>query len=620
MKTRHISLFASLGLLLVLVVLLVHDTPARVAQANRSAHLPGRAINTPIEHIVLFVKENRTFDSMFGTFPGADGATTYLDPNNQVHPLNHQPDTLISDIDHRRAAALLAWNNGQLNQFSLLGGAIQNGVDMADSQFYQEDIPNYWAYAQTFSLSDAFFSTVGGPSFPNHLFTIAGEDDDVIDNPSTGPWGCDAPSGTTVRELHADGITEYVYPCFDFETLADELNANNISWKYYAPGPGTLGYIWSAYDAINHIRNGPDWQANVVDPSQFVIDASTGNLPAVSWVVEDGPVSDHPPAGICAGENYTVNQINAVMQNPDLWASTAMVLNWDDFGGFYDHVLPPSVSVNPYLGYGLRVPAIMISPYARAGFIDHTMYSQPSMLKFVENNFGLPPLTTLDAEANDLANMLDYQQAPLAPLVLQQRTCPGPTPTSTSTPTPTRTATRTRTPTRTATPTRTPKSWRSPTPTRTQTPIPAETLTPTETQTPTETLVPTETQTPTETLVPTDTPIPSDTPTPTETPTALPPPPAEPILLAPPDGSKMSNHQPMLDWTDSDGATYYKVEVDQNQPGGPIIASGSPTDSQWQTPPLSGKKGGKPYYWHVQACNDWGCSGWTGYWLFYITN
>ena len=196
-----------------------------------------------------------------------------------------------------------------------------------------------------------------------------------------------------------------------------------MSWKYYAPGQGQSGYIFSSYDAIRHVRLTSAWSQHVVNYSQFAKDAGSGNLPTVSWLVEPGAVSDHPPASICAGENWTMQQINAVMSSPTEWAHTAIILTWDDFGGFYDHVAPPA-GPNPQIEYGFRVPAIIISPYARAGFVDHTMYSFPSLLKFVEATLGSPPLTNLDGQANNLFHAFDFSQQPLPPLMLQPRTCP----------------------------------------------------------------------------------------------------------------------------------------------------------------------------------------------------
>src|SRR5262249_39580384 len=154
-------------------------------------------------------------------------------------------------------------------------------------------------------------------------------------------------------------------------------------------GRGQSGYIWSALDAIDHIRNTALWDEKVVSPVQFIPDALSGNLPAVSWIVIGSGNSEHPPASTCAGENWTVRQINAVMQGPS-WNETAIFLTWDDFGGFYDHVPPPMVD---NFGFGPRVPLIVISPFAKPGLISHTVYEFSSLLKFVEQKFSLAPMT-----------------------------------------------------------------------------------------------------------------------------------------------------------------------------------------------------------------------------------
>jgi phospholipase C len=395
---------------------------ASVREAENQACGPGTACN-PIQHIIIMDKENRSFDSMFGTFPGANGATTFVGTDGQIHSLNHQPDHLIRDIAHGPDSGRLGVDGGKMDKFSQIIGAMQNGVDQSDSQFYASDIPNYFAYARHFTLDDAFFSNIMGPSFPNHLFSIAGEDANVDNNPGTNVWGCDSVAGLTVEQRAPDGTKSFVYPCFDFQTLGDLLDAKGLPWKYYAPDQNQSGYIWSSFDAIKHIRMGTDWQTHVVNYSQFARDAAAGTLPPVSWLVEPGNVSDHPPAGECAGENWTVQQINAVMSNPVEWAHTAIILTWDDFGGFYDHVVPP-VGPNAATMYGLRVPAIIISPYAKPGYVDHTMYTFSSMLKFAEDTFGLPSLTSLDGTSNDMINSFDFTQPPQPPLPLQTRTCP----------------------------------------------------------------------------------------------------------------------------------------------------------------------------------------------------
>ncbi|HLH60865.1 MAG TPA: alkaline phosphatase family protein [Ktedonobacteraceae bacterium] len=414
----------------VLTVLLVFLGLSPISQARATQALKRKT--NPIQHIVIMVKENRTFDNYFGTFPGADGATTYTGTDGKQHPLTHDPDTLVSDILHTHYAYLKAFDHGKLDKFSQLKGAIQdiNGQmeDVADGQMYQSDIPNYWQYAQTFALPDHFFYTINSDSFPNHLFSIAATDDDVFGLPHITKqkdkwnWGCDAPPNTYVQQEHPDGTFAKTFPCFSFETLGDLLTANGISWKYYAPGQGQDGYEWSAYNAISDIRNTQQWQQHVVDYTQFAKDAAAGTLPTVSWLVQPSSVSDHPPASVCVGENFTVQQINAIMNNQSLWSSTAIFLTWDDWGAFYDHVVPPT-GPNKYLEYGLRAPLIVISPYVKPGFIDHTFYSFPSMLKYVETTLNLPSLGGLDQQANDLTNVFNYSQQPLPPLVLQTRSC-----------------------------------------------------------------------------------------------------------------------------------------------------------------------------------------------------
>jgi phospholipase C len=232
-------------------------------------------------------------------------------------------------------------------------------------------------------------------------------------------WGCDADDDVTVPVMDAEGKVSEQAPCFDFPTLADRLESAGISWRYYAPHRGVYGYQWSTLDAIRHIRFGQLWKQRVVTDADFARDARKGNLPAVSWLVT-GANSEHPPFSTCEGENWTVKEINAIMQGP-LWSSTAIFLTWDDFGGFYDHVPPPNVD---QFGLGPRVPLLIISPYAKAGYISHTQYDFSSFLAFVEARLGLKPLGQRDAQANNMLDSFDFKQAPLQPLVLQGHSCP----------------------------------------------------------------------------------------------------------------------------------------------------------------------------------------------------
>ena len=398
----------------------------------------------PIKHIVFFIKENRTFDNYFGTYPGANGATKALDSAGHFVPLRHESDQ-IPDINHSSQSALMAYDQGKMDHFDQIklnkktpnkntgqqNASSSNGDPYANNsltQMYQSDIPNYWTYAQNYVLGDNMFSSLLGPSFPNHLYTIAAQSGGVINNPttdknvgtlkhSTKGWGCDV-SQQQVSVKSSGGTMSLQEACFDFKTLADELDAKGLSWRYYAPSSGEPGYIWSTFDAIKHVRYGKDWHY-VVPIQQFMSDAATGNLPVVSWVVTPSDVSEHAPASVCSGENWTVQMFNALMHGSD-WSSTAVFLTWDDFGGFYDHVAPQQID-----GYGLgfRVPLIVISPYAKKGYIDHTQYEFSSMLRFAEDTLGLATLTSRDKNANNMMQAFDFTQNARPPLVLQTRSC-----------------------------------------------------------------------------------------------------------------------------------------------------------------------------------------------------
>lgn len=404
------TIAAAIGLCLLLLAF----APFTVAQNNINA----------IQHVVFIVKENRSFDSYFGTFPGADGATTAVLSTGQIVPMGHLPDQTPYDITHTWIDAVTSIDGGKMDQFDLLGDRLNNGVYMGLHQFTQADIPNYFALASKYVLADRMFSSIHSNSLPNHLYTVAGTSNGVIDIPyrrSGGlllGWGCDDPDDTYVSVMDdADDLWDN-FPCFDFPTLADSLQTAGISWKYYAPVSGQRGYQFNALNAINHIRNTSLWNTNVVSSTQFISDALKGNLPAMSWLVA-GPESEHPPNSSCRGENWTIAQINAIMQGPE-WNSTVIFLTWDDFGGFYDHVPPPYADK---YGLGERVPLIIISPYAKPSYVSHTTYEMSSILKFVEERFGLPALTERDANANDTLDSFDFTQAPLSPLVLPQRKC-----------------------------------------------------------------------------------------------------------------------------------------------------------------------------------------------------
>jgi phospholipase C len=376
----------------------------------------------PIKHIVFIIKENHSYDNLFARFPGADG-TRYAQAGRKRILLGTTPDHLPFDIDHGGNAASSAVNQGLMNQFYQLSGAIQFGHDYSDSAYTRQQIPNYWRYAQNYVLSDHFFSTIMGPSFPNHLVMIAGQSGRSVDNPHgqlVRSWGCDAGTQARVALRSPTGKLRLTSPCFDFPTIADEADRAHVSWRYYSAAPGSFGYIWASYDSISHIRYGPDWKSADVPFKRFGSDLARGDLAGITWLTTDALQSEHPPNSMCRGENSDVQWINSIMRSK-FWKSTAIVLTWDDFGGFYDHVPPPVLN---NIALGPRVPTIIISPYARPHYVDHTGYDFASVVKFIEDVNHLGRLSTYDRLATSIAGAFNFAQRPTPPLLLKQRTCP----------------------------------------------------------------------------------------------------------------------------------------------------------------------------------------------------
>jgi phospholipase C len=388
----------------------------------------------PIRHVVFIIKENRTMDQMFGRFPGVNGVTEGLD-GDRVRPLTCPPDRLPDDIPHCYDCALEAWNGGRMNGF--------NRADISDrfayTQMLPEDLPNYWRWAREFALSDNFFASAQGPSFPNHLFTIAATSGGTHQNPiqdqaratlftqETGlakSWGCDTLQEVYVEVTDSEGHVERVPPCFDFQTEADLLDGAGIPWSYYAAWNNQRGYVWSAFDAIERVRMHPEiWKRHIFPVDNFVADVTDGRLAPVTWITPRYELSEHPEWSFCHGENWTTEIVNAVMRSP-FWRDTAIFITWDDYGGFYDHVPPPQVDD---FGFGFRVPLLTISPYAKPGYIDSQLGEFSSVLRFIEDNWGLSQLTHRDRDAFNLSYLFDFDQHPRQPFELPMRTdCVGP--------------------------------------------------------------------------------------------------------------------------------------------------------------------------------------------------
>ena len=393
-------------------------------------HVMDAPAATPLKHIVVVVKENHTFDNYFGSFPGADGISQIVTPQGTFPP-PHAPDQ-PRDLCHSHDCALMDYAGHWLD----VAGASTNGDNLAFAQYGEADIPNYWQYARTYTLGDRFFANMLGPSFPGHTFVLAAQAGWALGNPplqvSHPYWGCDQPADVTVPvQDQTTCQTTQVFPCFKIPSVPDVLPLG-VDWRFYGSNLIVLSEIWSMFDAIDSVRNGVGWN-HVINATQFDIDVDHNALPQVSWLVDQDFADEHPGySRVCDGENWTVGHLNHLMNSP-LWKDTAIIFTMDDFGGWYDHVTPPrQYGCDPAAPYGLgfRVPLIVISPYARPGFIFHEQAEQASIPRFIERVFGATKtLTDLDpaaqdGQANDLFGAFDFTQAPLPPLPLVPRSCP----------------------------------------------------------------------------------------------------------------------------------------------------------------------------------------------------
>ncbi len=378
-----------------------------------------------IRHIVLIVQENRSFDNLFATYPGADGTTHGTLHNGQVIQLQKRP-LVARDINHNYDTYLTDYDGGKMDGFDL---SHIDGNNPAGKYPYQyvdpSQIQPYWTLAQQYVLADHLFQTQGSGSFVAHQDLIAGgtaidSTDSLIDDPSDSPWGCDAPRGTKTSLITTAGqylFDKGPFPCLTYPTgtLRDLLDARGISWKYYAPPykNRTIGVMWNAFAAIDAVRNGSEWSTNISTPETNILnDVTSGTLPVVSWVIPSSHDSDHPWSshGVDDGPSWVAQVVNAIGESK-YWDSTAIIILWDDWGGFYDHE-PPAFLDNAG-GLGFRVPMIVVSPYVSAGSVAHTQYEFGSVLKFVEQTFKLGSLGTTDARATSIGNLFHLGQTPI---------------------------------------------------------------------------------------------------------------------------------------------------------------------------------------------------------------
>jgi phospholipase C len=264
--------------------------------------------------------------------------------------------------------------------------------------------------AEQYVLGDQVFQSNLDGSYISHQYAIAAYANSEVDFPSSA-WGCQGGPYDVIPTLNQyDQFGPNVPVCEDYNTLGDELDAAGISWKFYTHAYNTSGGLWSAYSAINHIYNGPDWSTDVVTPaSQFLTDVAGGNMAAVSWITPTFENSDHAGFEALGGPAWVASLVNAVGQSK-YWKSTAIFVIWDDWGGWFDPVAPV---YKDYDGLGFRVPLIAISAYAKTGYVSHVQYESSSVLRFMEDNFGVAPLAASDSRAADPASdFFDYSAAP----------------------------------------------------------------------------------------------------------------------------------------------------------------------------------------------------------------
>jgi phospholipase C len=370
-----------------------------------------------IQHVVIIIQENRSFDNLFNGYPGADTAQSGIDKSGNVIPLVGRPLWSPVDVGHDHSGFVKSYDGGQLDGFGLAKQRPAPGYtpipNLAFSYTNQQDVQSYWQMASQYVVADRMFQSNWGPSFPAHQYLIAAQSI-AIDDPhfSLGgnhSWGCDSPAGTYVDALDGQG-NHYVYgfPCFSYATIADEMDAAGVAWRYYT---AFKGFQWNAFDAIDQIRYGPDWTPNIYSGTRFKpqADFAACDMAQVTFVVPAGANSDH--AGNASGDTgpaWVSSMVNAIGQGA-CWNSTAIFITWDDWGGWYDHVAPPQIYPD---GLGFRVPLIVVSPYAKHGYVSHNQYEFGSILRYTEETFGLAPLSVRDSASDDMSDAFDYTQSP----------------------------------------------------------------------------------------------------------------------------------------------------------------------------------------------------------------
>jgi phospholipase C len=366
---------------------------------------------TPIKHFITLMQENHSFDNYFGTYPGADGipAGTCIprDPDvpgsECVEPFPIGERAIV-DLGHNLATFEGQYNNGAMDGFLKVFEDQAETGDLSIGYYDDNDLPYYWTIADEYVLFDRFFTSAKGGSVPNHFYWVTG----TPGNPENGT-------------LLPEGFDHV-------PTIFDSLEAAGVSWKFYVqnydpaitfrnPEAGDRGsqIVWVPILNYNRFLDDPNLFSKIVPFEEFYSDLENGTLPEVAYMVPSG-ASEHPPGSIQAGERF-VRSIITALKRSSVWESSAFTWTYDDWGGWYDHVAPPQVDD---WGYGFRAPALLVSAYAKQGYIDSTELDFTSVLKFIEMNWDLEPLAERDQQANSLENAFDFDSPPREPILLSR--------------------------------------------------------------------------------------------------------------------------------------------------------------------------------------------------------
>ena len=371
-----------------------------------------------IRHVVYIVQENRSFNDLFMGYPGAKTATSGKNSFGKTVAL--QPVSLSTryEIDHSahamfsacRGTGKLPGTHCRMDGFNL--EQLYEGPTNGQYVYVpRSETKPYWDMAREFVLADHMHASQLDESFVAHQYIIAAQADSSVDVPG-GPWGCEGGPNDRVQTLtHKRTYGPSQVPCFRYQTLGDELDGAGLPWRFYTSSyTRPLGGFWSGYQAVKHIFNGPDWKKDIVIPQKrFLRDIKAGKLTSFTWITPLCPDSDHLACGGGLGPSWVTSLVNAVGESK-FWDSTAVFVQWDDWGGTYDPVPPP---FKDYDSLGFRVPLIVISAYAKQNYVSHVPYETASVLRFAEDLFGLAHLTQADARATSpAADCFDFSQKP----------------------------------------------------------------------------------------------------------------------------------------------------------------------------------------------------------------